>query len=189
MVTVTGNSRRQPDAGPGAADPARDGRPDPATGNRADRNHAARRRRRSIGFADPEWTLIEQAAARKGLTAPELIRLGAVALAEERLFEHPPVPPAGEPLSEPPPVALSPGHIALIEATWRAVDLLATLATRQMTYHEIDTLLGAARNAMIEAMNKGPDRMPPEEAPAASRQKPGGKARPLRRAASGLLFY
>ena len=117
---------------------------DPGTRKRIEPNRGAPRHSRSIRFSASEWTLIVQAAARRGLTAPELVRSGARALAEDRLFEHP-------------PASLSPGHIALIEATYRAVHLLATLATRKMRYQEIDDLVGAAHNAMIEAINNGRD--------------------------------
>lgn len=55
---------------------------------------------------------------------------------------------------DPPPASLSPGHIALFEAAWRAVHMLATIATRQMRYQEIDELVGAAHNAMRETMTK-----------------------------------
>lgn len=162
----------------------RNDRQDHGTTKRSGRNPGERRRPHSIGFADPEWTLIEQAAARKGLNAAELVRLSAVAIAEERLFEHPPVVPdeeppsepspaslAEEPSSEPSPASLSPGHIALIEATWRTVDLLATLATREMSYHEIDKLVVAASNAMIETMNKGSLRAVHGQSPVAVRSQ------------------
>ena len=71
------------------------------------------RRPHSIRFSDSEWSMVEWAAARHGLSAGELVRSGALAGAEDRL---------GESL----PATLSPGHIALIEATYRAVYMLAT---------------------------------------------------------------
>ena len=138
--------------------------PDPATGNHPDQNRGARRRSRSIRFSDSEWALIEQAAARQGITAPELIRASARALAEEK--------PSGQPQA-----ALSPGHVALIEATWRAVHLLATLATRQMRYDDIDDLVGEAHTAMRQTMADDPDRGGPGEAPSPGRRQRKGKAR------------
>ena len=59
--------------------------------------------------------------------------------------------------SEQSPTALSPGHITLIEATWRAVHLLATLATKQMRYEDIDDLVGEAHNAMRQIMTDDSD--------------------------------
>ena len=110
MVTVTGNTRCQADAGPGdrpSGSPARsrDDRPEPATGNHPDRNRGARRHPRTIRFSHSEWALVEQATTRQGLTPAELIRASTRALAAQRLPEHA-------------PASLAPGHIALIEATW-----------------------------------------------------------------------
>ena len=151
----------------GAAPLTRNEQPDAATGNHPDQNRGARRRSRSIRFSDSEWTLIEQAAARQGLAAAELVRASARALAEEKP-------------SEQSPDALSPGHIALIEATWRAVHVLATLATRQMPYQDIDDLVGESHNAMRQTMTDDPDRADPGEAPSDVLQKRRGKARRAR---------
>lgn len=140
----------------------RSDRQDPETTSRPERTHGEPRQTRSIRFSDSEWTLIETAAARHRLAAAELVRSGALALAEARLCEHP-------------PGSLSPGHVALIEATYRAVHLLVTLATRKLRYQEIDDLVGAAHSAMIEAIG-GPDRTVPGEAPSAGRQQPNDEA-------------
>ena len=150
--------------------------PEPPNANHPDQDRGARRRSRSIRFSDPEWALIEQAAARQGLTAPELIRASVRARAEEKP-------------SEQSPTALSPGHIALIEATWRAVHLLATLATRQMRYEDIDDLVGEAHNAMRQTMTDDPDQTPPGEAPSTERRKPKGKTPRLRHAGPGSDFF
>ncbi|MCY4431816.1 MAG: hypothetical protein OXC11_15700 [Rhodospirillales bacterium] len=172
MVTVTGNTRRQADAGPGdrpSGSPARnrDDRPDPATGNHPDRNRGARRHPRTIRFSHSEWALIEQAAGRQGLGTAELVRSGALALAEERLSGHP-------------PASLSTGHLALVETTWRAVHLLATLATRHLPCRDIDDLVGAAHHAMLDTMHDGPDRTVPGQAPSdhgRQRHDKAGRAR------------
>ena len=92
--------------------------------------------------------MIEQAAAGHGLTPAELVRVRTLAVAEKRLLD-------------PPPASLSPGHIALFEAAWRAVHMLATIATRQIRYQEIDELVGAAHNAMRETVNEDPERTVP----------------------------
>ena len=141
----------------------RNEQPDPATANHPDQNRGARRRSRSIRFSDSEWALIEQAAARQGLTAPEFVRASARALAEQKSSERS-------------PAALSPGHIALIEATWRAVHLLATLATRQMRYEDIDDLVGEAHIAMRQTMTDDPDRAGLGEGPAAGNARAGHDA-------------
>ena len=60
-----------------------------------------------------------------------------------------------------PEVNLSAGHAALIEATYRAVYLLATISREQMIEvgreKEIDGIVAQARNAMAQAMNGTPD--------------------------------
>lgn len=110
--------------------------------------------------------MIEQVAVEHGITPAELVRVRTLALAERRLLD-------------PPAASLSPGHIALIETTWRAVHLLATLATRNMPYQEIDKLVSAAHNAMRETMNSDPDRAVPGKAPTADRQQRHDEARPV----------
>lgn len=169
MVTVTGNTSRLADAGTGERPsdaPARnrDDRPEAATGNHPDRNRGARRHPRTIRFSHSEWALVEQAAARLGLTPAELIRSCARAIAEQRLPEQA-------------PASLSPGHLALIEATYRATHLLATLATRNLHYQEIDDLVAAAHNAMLEASGDRPDRTVRDQAPAVRRRQTGRSAR------------
>ncbi len=125
----------------------RNDRKDPETRNRSGTNLDNARRPHSIRFSDSEWSLIEQAAAQHGLTAGELVRSGALAAAEDRL-------------GEPPPATLSPGHLALIEATYRAVYVLATLNREQLLdagrENELDDVVAAAHDAMAETMNEGP---------------------------------
>ena len=89
-------------------------RKDAKTSNKRRENRGVARRSHSIRFADSEWNLIERAAARQGVPAGEFARSGALAAAEERIAELP-------------PAALSPGHLALIESTWRMAYVLATL--------------------------------------------------------------
>lgn len=190
MVTVTGDARRQFDTGsgdpaPGTAGTRKHGaalltgsdRQEPVARNQLERNRGEPRQPRTIRFSDSEWSLIEQAAARHRLTAAEIVRSSALAFAEDRLFESP-------------AASLSPGHIALVEATWRAVYLLATLATAKMRYEEIDDLVGAAHNAMIETMNKGPDRSAPgEESSSAGRRKRNGETGPVPNADARTDFH
>ena len=143
----------------------------PATRCPPGRTHGGPRRPRTVRFSDAEWTLIEQAAGRHGVTAAEFVRSGALALAGERLSRHP-------------AAALSTGHLALVETTWRAVHLLTTLATRHLPCREIDDLVGAAHHAMLETMQNGPDRTVPGQAPSGH-----DKAGRARNAAPGYRIF
>ena len=122
-------------------------RKEPATGRGSGGNRTETRRPHSIRFSDSEWRLIEKAATRHGVPVGELVRAGALAIAEDRL-------------GEPPPATLSFGHLALIEATWRMAYVLATLARERMLdagrENELDEIVAAARNVMKETMEDGP---------------------------------
>ena len=111
------------------------------------RNRSDTRRPRSIRFADSEWNLIEQAALRHGIPAGELVRAGALALAEDRLGESP-------------PASLTSGHVALIEATYRSVYVMATLMRQELLdaghQDDVQALVDAARKIMKETMDAGP---------------------------------
>ncbi len=117
-------------------------------GNKPSRNRGDARRPRSIRFADSEWKLVEQAALRHGIPAGELVRAGALALAEDRL-------------GAPPPATLSPGHLALIEVMYRYVYIIATLNRQQLLDagrgNEVEALVDAARKTMKETMGQGPE--------------------------------
>ena len=105
------------------------------------------RRPHSIRFSDPEWNLIGRAAMRHGIPAGELVRAGALALAEDRLGASP-------------PATVTPGHLALIETVWRMVYVLATLNRDRMLEdgrgEELDDIVVAARRTMTETMDEGP---------------------------------
>ena len=135
----------------------RSDRPEPATGNPPARTPGEPRRLRTVRLSDAEWTLIEQAADQQGLTSAALVRSGALTHAGKRL--------EGQPAA-----ALSPGHLALIAATWRVVLLLTTLATKHLRY---DDLVGEAQVAMNQIMTGDPDRPGPGEAPSDDRRQPG----------------
>ena len=114
----------------------RNDRKDAGTGNSRGENRGATRRSHSIRFADSEWNLIERAAARQGVPAGEFARSGALAASEERIAELP-------------AATLSPGHLALIESTWRMAYVLATLNREQLLDTErgedLDELVAEAR--------------------------------------------
>ena len=116
-------------------------------GNESSRNRSDARRPRSIRFADSEWSLIHQAALRHGIPAGQLVRAGALALAEDRLGESP-------------QATLTSGHIALIEATYRSVYLMSTLKREELLdaghENDVEALVDAARKTMTEIMKEGP---------------------------------
>ncbi len=116
-------------------------------GNNPDNDPGDARRPRSIRFSDSEWGLIEDAALRHGVSAGEIVRTGALAAAGERL-------------TAPIPATVSPGHLALIEATFRTVYALATLRREAELdagrKEEFDAIVRAARRVMAETMDEGP---------------------------------
>ena len=125
----------------------RNDRTEPVTARQSADHPGAARKPHSIRFSDSEWNLIEQAAARHGLPPGELMRSGAMAAAEDRL-------------AQPPPVTISPAHLALIEATYRAVYVLTTTRREELLdagrENELDDIVATAHDAMAETMNEGP---------------------------------
>ena len=117
------------------------------SGSQRGQNRGDARQPHSVRFSDSEWNLIERAAARHGIPAGELVRAGAIALAEDRLGEAP-------------PATVSPGHLALIETMWRMVYVLATLNREELLdggrADELDELVAEARRTMNETMSEGP---------------------------------
>ena len=117
----------------------------PGTGSKPDRKRGDARKPRSIRFADSEWKLVERAAARHGIPSGELVRAGALALAEDRL-------------GEPPPATLSKGHAALVEATYRLVYVMATVRREDLLdagrENELCDLIAEARRTMTETMEE-----------------------------------
>ena len=125
----------------------RSDRNSPATRRKPDPKRSDARRPHSIRFSDSEWKLVERAAARHGVAVGELVRSSAVAAAEDRLGAAP-------------PAMLSPGHLALIEATWRMAYVLATQNREQLLddgrEEDLDELVADAHEIMRETMNAGP---------------------------------
>ena len=122
-------------------------RKNPGTRNKSAEKRSNRRRPHSIRFSGSEWNLIERAAGRHGIPVGELVRSSAVAAAEDRL-------------DEPPPVTLSKGYAALIEEIYRFVYVMATLDREEMLDAErggeLDDLVAAARRSMTQALDEGP---------------------------------
>ena len=106
------------------------------------------RRSRTIRFSDSEWQLVEETALRQGISASQLVRTVMLAAVEERL-------------ASPTEAALAPGHLALIEATYRAVYVLATINREEMLDaergNELDEIVEDARRTMRETMDEGPE--------------------------------
>lgn len=119
------------------------GRKTPETREKETESRSGARRPRSIRFSDFEWNVVEKAAARHGVSTGELVRSGAVAIAEERLGESP-------------PSTLSGGHAALIEEIYRYVYILATLKREDMLDdsrgQDLRHVVEEARKAMAAAM-------------------------------------
>ena len=126
---------------------ARSDRKSSETGKKTGGSRADARRSHSIRFADSEWKLIEKAAARQGIPAGEFARSGALAAAENRIAQAP-------------ATVLTPGHLALIESTWRMAYVLATLNREQLLdadrKDDLDERVTEAREVMQETMTEGP---------------------------------
>lgn len=122
-------------------------RKEPASRRGSGGNRTGARRPHSIRFSDSEWRLVEKAATRHGVPVGELVRAGALAIAGDRL---------GEAI----PATLSPGHLALIESTWRMAYVLATVARERMLdagrEKELNDIVAAARTVMKETMEDSP---------------------------------
>ena len=126
---------------------ARSARKTDAKSNESGERAGDFRRSRTIRFSDSEWQLVEDAALRQGIPASQLVRAATLAAAEERV-------------RHPDPAPISPGYLALIEATYRGVYLLATLSRERMLYagreKDLDELVEEARRAMQGTMDQGP---------------------------------
>ena len=126
---------------------ARKDRKSRAKSNQSDARAGDPRRARSIRFSDSEWQLVEDAALCRGIPAGQFVRAVMLAAAEERIHH-------------PDPASISPGHLALIEATYRGVYLLATLSRKALLRasreKDLDEIVEEARKAMRGIMDQGP---------------------------------
>ena len=100
----------------------------------------------ALPLSDSEWNLIEEVATRRGLSAGELIRYGALAAAEYR-----PGHPSG---------AIPEDLGALIKASYRGIYILSTLKRDEMNQEgrgeEMDTMVQKARDAQASILDGGP---------------------------------
>ena len=109
---------------------------------RAVRRDAARIKR-TLRFSDPEWKQVQEAAARRGITASEYVRNAVMNLVD------------GVPQTE--PGGLSPALVEIIRLTHRSAYILSTLKRDEMIRdgraREMDELVRAARNAQEDIFN------------------------------------
>ena len=108
------------------------------------KKHSDARTSRTIRFSDSEWQQVERAATQRGDSAAEFVRNAALAMA------------AGG--SGTVPTALPRAVMELIESTYRAVYLLATLKRDEMVGEgrrdEIDKVLKDARKSQAELTSR-----------------------------------
>ena len=101
---------------------------------------------RGIRFSDSEWERVKLAAAKQDIPAAEFVRNAALGLAEGKTDRD--------------SVALTPGHVALIERTYRCAYILSTLKRDEMIRagreEEMDRLTKKARDAQAELMETSP---------------------------------
>ncbi len=78
---------------------------------------------REIRFSDSEWKRVQTAAAEHGSPAAEFIRDVVLVAAESKIGTG--------------SAMLTPGHIALIERTYRCAHILATLKRDDMSMTDV----------------------------------------------------
>ena len=114
--------------------------PNAKTGESQDDRRGARRIRRTVRFSDREWKQIQEAAAKRGITASEYVRNAALHVIE------------GTPQTE--IAGLSPALVEIIKLTHRSAYILSTLKRDEMIREgrarEIDELVRAARRAQAD---------------------------------------
>ena len=105
-----------------------------ADGN-PEENRNETRTPRGIRFSDSEWERVKRAAAKQDIPAAEFVRNAALGLTEGKIDGD--------------SVALTPGHVALIERTYRCAYILSTLKRDEMIREgrgrEVDDIVKSAR--------------------------------------------
>ena len=101
---------------------------------------------RGIRFSDSEWERVKRVAAKQDIPAAEFVRNAALGLAEGKNSAN-----SG---------ALTPGHIALIERTYRCAYILSTLKRDEMVregrHDEMDDTVKAARQVQASLLSSDP---------------------------------
>ena len=112
-----------------------------ADGN-PEENRSDARTPRGIRFSDSEWERVKLAAAKQDIPAAEFVRNAALGLAEGK--------------TDGDSVSLTPGHVALIERTYRCAYILSTIKRDEMVHtgqgEEMDRLVNEAREAQAEIL-------------------------------------
>ncbi len=98
---------------------------------------------KTVRFSDPEWQLVENAAIKRGVPVAEYVRTVTLDAAEGKFASNDAV--------------LTPGHVALLERTYRSVYILSTLKRDEMIHegrgNEMDTLVKVARKSQISLLS------------------------------------
>ena len=115
--------------------------PNAKTGEPQDARRGTRRTRRTVRFSDREWKQIQEAAAKRGITASEYVRNAALHVIESA----PQTEIAG----------LSPALVEIIKLTHRSAYILSTLKRDEMIREgrarEIDELVRASGSRRAQA--------------------------------------
>ena len=108
-------------------------------------NRTDKRTQRSIRFSDPEWEVVEKAAAGRGIAPAEFVRTSAMNAASEK--------------SSTDSVAITPEIVELIKRTHRCAYILSSLKRDEMIKEgrgrEIDDMVDIARKAQAELLSSG----------------------------------
>ena len=116
-----------------------------ADGN-PEENRSDVRTPRGIRLSGSEWERVKRAAAKQDIPAAEFVRNAALGLAEGK---------TGMDLA-----VLTPGHVALVERTYRSAYILSTLKRDEMIRagreEEMDSLTKKARDAQADLMETSP---------------------------------
>lgn len=110
-------------------------------------NRTDRRTQRSIRFSDPEWEVVEKAAAGRGIAPAEFVRNAAMNAASDK--------------SSTDSAAITPEIVELIKLTHRCAYILSTLKRDEMIKEgrgrEMDDMVDIARKAQAELLSSGQD--------------------------------
>ena len=108
-------------------------------------NRTDKRTQRSIRFSDPEWEVVEKAAAGRGIAPAEFVRNAALNAALDK--------------SSTDSTAITPEIIELIKLTHRCAYILSTLKREEMIREgrgrEMDDMVDTARKAQAELLSYG----------------------------------
>jgi len=151
-------------------------RNDPTASTRPNPHRVQRRHPHSIRFTEAEWARIQEAADKHGLSPAEVVRARSLGLPDKAFQADM-------------PAWLSPGHVTLVEATYRAVHLLAAMATQSMPYEEVDGLVSAAHHALLATLDEEPAGAAPAAPMLYGRRQRNREAQPVPGIDASFNFY